>query len=102
MRAPAINVAQKCECNIFKGKKFTVLDGSYVLRGSTLDEQQAKSEGWFDDAKSVRCQQDVVNFVIKNGGTVQLTANEEIDIADSARSSLEMISSSMQLMHYWT
>ena len=79
VRAPKISENVPFESDIFKDKNFTVLDGTYRLDADGLDGQEAKSEGWFDLAKSVRSQQHVVDFILKHGGTCHLTANQETD-----------------------
>ena len=77
VRAPKISETVPFQSDIFKDKNFTVLDGTYRLDVDGLDGQEAKSEGWFDFAKSVRSQQHVIDFILKHGGTCHLTANQE-------------------------
>jgi hypothetical protein len=79
VRAPKINDAIPFESDIFKDKNFTVLDGTYILDAGGLDEEDAKSGGWLELAKRVRCQQHVVDFIIKHGGKCTLTANQDTD-----------------------
>jgi hypothetical protein len=79
VRAPTISETVPFQSDIFKDKNFTVLDGTYRLDVDGLDGQEAKTEGWFDLAKSVRSQQHVVDFILKHGGNCHLTANQETD-----------------------
>jgi len=79
VRAPKINESIPFETDIFKDKNFTVLAGIYKLDVDGLDGQEAKAEGWLESAKSVRSQQDVVDFIMRHGGQCHLTANQETD-----------------------
>lgn len=76
VRAPKIRHDIMLQSDIFQNICFTVLDGNYKLDSNGLDGQLAKSEGWFESARLVKNQQDVVNFILKHGGQCHLTANE--------------------------
>eukprot|EP00557_Chaetoceros_sp_GSL56_P004427 CAMPEP_0176497660 /NCGR_PEP_ID=MMETSP0200_2-20121128/11850_1 /TAXON_ID=947934 /ORGANISM="Chaetoceros sp., Strain GSL56" /LENGTH=1349 /DNA_ID=CAMNT_0017895703 /DNA_START=42 /DNA_END=4088 /DNA_ORIENTATION=- len=76
VRGPKVRHDIVFQSDCLKNLCFTVLDGVYKLDTSGLDCQIAKSEGWFESAKFVRHQQDVVNFILKHGGQCHLTANE--------------------------
>ncbi len=87
VKAPLLNQSLPAKSDIFKGKKFTVLDGKYCLAPDeeSLDGLEAKEEGWFDEAKLIRSQQDVVNFIMLHGGECQLAANEDTDFIIGGR-----------------
>lgn len=79
LRAPILENTADVECNIFQGKSFVVQEGKYRLDPGSLDEQEAKEFGWWDIARKVRDQKDVVNFIIKYGGIYHVTVNNETD-----------------------
>ena len=70
VRLPKITSCQAKETSKFTGYMFKVLDGTYKLERNSLDEEQAKSEGWSEIASQVKHQQDVVNFILQHGGQV--------------------------------
>ena len=70
VRLPRMESNQGKESNHFKGYSFNVLDGTYNLFSNTLDEKQAKAEGYYKSASAVRNQQDVINFIQQHGGVI--------------------------------
>lgn len=55
-----------------------VLEGSYNLESCNLDDH-AKNEGWFKDAETVGCQQDIIDFILRHGGKCELIYNSKTD-----------------------
>lgn len=71
VRLPNIEGCRSKTSDILSSYTFMVLDGNYKLGNLvSLDEVQAKAEGWYDSASLVTCQQDVVDFVLQHGGQI--------------------------------
>lgn len=79
LRAPILDNDAEVECDIFRGSSFVVQEGNYRLDPASLDGQEAKEFGWWDMARKVRDQRDVVHFIIKYGGVYHVTVNDETD-----------------------
>lgn len=79
LRAPAIFSTNQCLGDFFKGKAFVINEGTYHLDPTSLDAQEAKELGWWSIARKVREQNDVVQFVLKNGGICHVAVNENTD-----------------------
>jgi len=76
VRAPNILSSSKIESKILSKYTFTVLEGTYNLDSYNPDGQQhARNEGWFKDAKTVDCQQDIIDFILRHGGICELICN---------------------------
>ncbi len=79
VRLPNTHLREKAESKIFAGYVFMVLDGKYTLERNNLEKKQARSEGWYKEARKVKCQQDVINFVLKNGGKIVSVSHDDAD-----------------------
>jgi hypothetical protein len=58
------------------GLSFTVLDGGYSLKES-IDVDEAKEQGWEEEASLVKNSATVKTFIMKHGGTIKLSAGED-------------------------
>ena len=79
VKAPRIQDVVKFESNVLAGFTFLVLDGVYRFHQDSLEANEAKNGGWFDDAKGTRSQQHVVDFICKHGGKCVISGNHDTD-----------------------
>jgi DNA ligase-4 len=56
-----------------EGMTFTVLEGNYCLDCDGLDAQDAKANGWFEQASAVKRKEDVMLFIKYHGGSVKVS-----------------------------
>ena len=71
VRLPKIKHKHEIKSNALSLYSFMVLDGCFKLgHDNSLDKLQAASEGWHDVASSVKCQQDVIDYILKHGGRI--------------------------------
>lgn len=61
------------------GIAFTALEGNYILDYDGLEAQDAKENGWFDEASKVRRKEDVMTFIQKHGGTIRVSVAGDSD-----------------------
>jgi len=61
------------ESQILTGLTFNVLEGIYALDESSFEAQEGEKEGWAHDAKKVKTEEDVIEFVKKHNGTYAST-----------------------------
>ena len=80
-------VATKKESNALAGLKFCVLEGSYSLDPDSVDAEEAKREGWFEEATKVHQAMQVMSFIKKHGGT--LLRSPGLDVRVIGGSSLD-------------
>jgi hypothetical protein len=69
VRAAKIDSNQTIESNLLGKYSFMVLDGTYKIERN-LDKKQARSEGWYKSVSAIKCQQDLINFILKHGGKI--------------------------------
>jgi hypothetical protein len=62
-----------------KGLTISVLEGTYKLDKDSIEAQEARDQGWFDQAIEVTAAKDVVNFVKMHGATFRSVANGDED-----------------------
>jgi ATP-dependent DNA ligase len=53
---------------------FTVLEGNYSLEDSSLEAQEAREDGWYEDAAKVRKKEDVMEHILLHGGSIKVSA----------------------------
>ena len=75
---PTLPAPEKKESNVLAGLKFCVLEGEFLFDPQGLDSDDAKSEGWFDEACGVRRASDVGNFILKHGGGMARTPGRDV------------------------
>jgi len=56
-----------------------VLEGTYVVDENSLDIEEAKDQGWWDLAKTVRSRDDVFLFISKHGGNPKTSVSKDTD-----------------------
>ena len=57
-----------------EGITFTVLEGNYSLARDGLEAQDAKENGWLEDALAVKRKEDVMFFIKSHSGSVKVSA----------------------------
>jgi hypothetical protein len=65
-KVPKVDVR---ESNVLEGLKFCVLEGLYSFDPSSFDGRVAQEQGWIHEAKKVKTEEDVIEFIKKHGGT---------------------------------
>lgn len=53
------------------GLTFVVLEGRYELNPKSLEAKEAEEQGWIDEARTVKTEADVMEFILKHHGTVK-------------------------------
>jgi len=74
------------ETRAFVGLNFTVLEGIYEVDEESFDAQAAQYDGYFKDMVKVQNRNDVIDFILTNGGRIELTANNDTDFIIGGRS----------------
>mmetsp|Transcript_30773 Transcript_30773/g.61126 ORF Transcript_30773/g.61126 Transcript_30773/m.61126 type:complete len:842 (+) Transcript_30773:330-2855(+) len=62
------------------GLVFTVLEGNYSLENDSFAMAEAIEKGWANEARKVKCREDVIKFIKQHGGRCQLSGNTESDL----------------------
>ena len=75
------NVSRKIEfeSDIFGGFSFAVLEGTYTLNSNDPISQEAREQGWYRKASTVKSRDDVIDFVLKHRGKCDVTGNGDVD-----------------------
>ena len=68
-----------------KGITITVLEGAYRLDKDSLEAQEAKDQGWYDEALSIQSAQEVVKFAKSHGASFRTSANGDEDFIVGGR-----------------
>ncbi|KAG7366607.1 ATP dependent DNA ligase domain containing protein [Nitzschia inconspicua] len=53
------------------GLTFVVLEGKYELKPDSLEAREAEEQGWIAEARKVKTEADVMEFILKHHGTVK-------------------------------
>jgi hypothetical protein len=76
---------EKKESAALYGLIFWVLDGRYSLDEGSLGAEQAKNEGWLEEARKVKERRDVQEFILKHGGTCKFGFSTDLDFMVGGR-----------------
>lgn len=76
----SIPIVEKKDSAALAGVTFVVLEGSYSLDEDSLDAEQAKAEGWFEQAAKVQRQGDVQEYISRHRGTCKSTISNDTDV----------------------
>lgn len=76
--------AQAIKSETFKGHSFHIFSGTFTLASQSFDREEANAEGWIASADLVRCEQDVINFILSHSGTI--TTYDEAEFIIGGRS----------------
>lgn len=60
------------ESSVLQDISFTVFDGKYRLDKNSLDAEEAREQGWFEEASKVKSNEDVMKFILRHGGRVKI------------------------------
>lgn len=77
--------ADRKESSALNGLTIVALEGIYDLDESSLDAEEAKQQGWFDFAKSIRDRDDLLLFISKHGGTPKISVSQDTDFVVGGR-----------------
>jgi len=69
--------ASKKESNALTGQKFYVFEGVYTFDENSTDAEQAKKEGWFEQARGIHCANDVRQFIKNHNGRLERTSGAD-------------------------
>lgn len=64
-------IDKKDRAAILENVTFVVLEGKYELSHDSLEARQAEEEGWIEEAKHVKSEYEVMQFILKNGGNLR-------------------------------
>ena len=71
---------EKKDSAALSGVTFVVLEGYYSFDEDSLDAEEAKEEGWFEEAKKVKSRMDVLEFIAKHSGTSKVAISSDTDV----------------------
>jgi len=63
--------------SLLKGFTCTVLEGNYYIDSDSIDAEEAKKQGWFDQVEKVKCRKDVITFILSHSGKCELTGSKD-------------------------
>lgn len=84
-RPSQMSTVEKKESAALDGLIFWVLDGKYSLDEGSLDAEQAKDEGWLEEARKVKERCGVQEFILKHGGTCKFGFSTDLDFIVGGR-----------------
>jgi ATP-dependent DNA ligase len=77
--------ADRKESSALNGLAIVALEGIYELDEGSLDAEEAKQQGWFDFAKSIRDRDDLLLFISKHGGIPKISVSQDTDFVIGGR-----------------
>ena len=76
-----------------------IMEGSYFLDPDSLDAQEAKDQDWSDMSAQFRSKEQVMEFILLQGGTIHVTAKGNEDLVIGGCETNSRVSRSLHALH---